>query len=107
MISGGINDVSTIIRMDILTTGARGVRLITTGARGFRLLKPISMSRYWSFHTQGTQTEDVTLLFTLGAIFLNKHPFVTLSGWQAGRGKAPSKIVGIGDSVLSGPQGTI
>ena len=55
---GGIYDVSTIIRMDILTTGARGVRLITTGARGFRLLKPISMSRYWSFHTQGTQTED-------------------------------------------------
>ena len=79
-------DVFTMIRMEVITTGARGFRLIIVEARGFRLiiveargfrliivegrgfrlLKPISMSWYWSFRTQGTQTEDVTLLFTPG-----------------------------------------
>ena len=31
-------DVSMMIRMEIITSGARGFRLITTGARGFRLI---------------------------------------------------------------------
>ena len=46
--------------------------------------------------------EDVTLLFTLGAIPLNKYPYLTISGLLAG-GK-PTNIGGIGNSVLGEPQ---
>ena len=49
--------------------------------------------------------EDVTLLFTLGAIPLKNIPFSPFgSCWQ---GKTPPKIVGFGHSVLREPQENI
>ena len=68
----------------------------------FFVFHPTYNSWHWSFPTPGTQMEDVTLLFTLGAIPLNKYPYLTISGLLAG-GK-PTNIGGIGNSVLGEPQ---
>ena len=61
---------------------------------------------FWSFRTQRTLMEQMTLFFTRGVISINKcPPFVTLRGcW---RGKDPPKVVGIGTSILREPRGKI
>ena len=75
----GINDVYMMIR----------IKIVTTGARGFRLLKSISMSWYWSFHTQGPKWSDTVI-----------YPW----GWQ---GNASQKFLPVVIPHSGNPQGSV
>ena len=82
--------------MEVITIGTGGVYVVGGDKAYIKFL-------HWPFRTLGTQMEDVTLLFTLGAIPLKIIPF-SLSG---GCWKTPPKIGCFGHSVHREPQGKI